>query len=84
MTAHGQLQMLDLLESLGVDFCSADNHGATPLHYAAQLNCDQGTGPLRVLQKLLSKRVDVDCRDYTQRTPLLWAASSGNSFESTY
>ena len=77
--------MIDLMDSLGVDFSSADNHGATSLHYAAQLIGEQGgSGSVRVLQKLLSKRVDVDSRDSTQRTPLIWAASSGNNVDFTY
>jgi ankyrin repeat protein len=57
------------------------------LHYAAQLSTpSDANNPqspdgiargLQVIDKLLSKQVDVDCRDEDQRTPLLWAASAG-------
>ena len=60
----------------------ADVHGATPLHYAAQLTDtpsppDGDTRRLRVIDKLLSKQVNIDRRDEDKRTPLLWAASAG-------
>jgi len=68
----------------------ADIHGAAPLHYAAQLTAptaltstpsspDATAKGQRVLDKLLSLQENVDCRDGDQRTPLLWAASAGNS-----
>ena len=78
----GHVHLIDLLQSEGAALSSPDTHNAYPLHYAAQMCGASGDGAdpklgLKMLNKLLSKKVNVDCSDQDLRTPLLWAASSG-------
>lgn len=78
----GHIELVDLLESEGASLSSPDTHKAFPLHYAAQMCGTTGEGAdpkmgLKMLNKLLSKKCHVDCADQDLRTPLLWAASSG-------
>jgi len=83
-TVCHELECLDILSKSGALPCLPDIHGAHPLHYAAQMtspfnsiNKDTKTG-LAVLKKLFTfPKIDTDCKDLDQRTPLLWAASSG-------
>ncbi len=78
----GHTDLIDLLENNGAELSRADVNEAYPLHYAAQMcgpageEADPKLG-IKTLKKLLTKRLDFDCPDQDQRTPLLWAASSG-------
>jgi ankyrin repeat protein len=81
-TVCGHVELIDLLLEEGAALSVADGHSAYPLHYAAQMTGANGEGSdpelgLQTLNKLLSKNVPVDCIDQDERTPLLWAASSG-------
>ena len=78
----GHVVLIDLLGSYGADMSHPDSHNAVPLHYAAQMCAISGKDSdsrlgLLMLHKLLSKKVKVDYADQDERTPLLWAASSG-------
>ena len=77
------MSLIDFLQSKGVKLNRPDAHNAFALHYAAQMagsrrgdETDPRVGK-KVLDKLLTKDVDVDCRDKDKRTPLIWASSSG-------
>ena len=64
----GHIDLVDLLDSEGADFNSADQHLARPLHYAAQMCGGEGETAdpklgLRLLNKLLTKKLDVDAQD---------------------
>lgn len=84
----GELDALEIVLDAGADACTADVHGAYPLHYAAQM-CGRHKGVatagrddrvgLVALKKLLARGVSVNVVDCDGRQPLLWAASSGNS-----
>ena len=85
LTVCGHADLIDYLQSQGTKLNRPDNHNAFALHYAAQMagakrgsDVDPKVGK-RVLDKLLTKDVDVDCRDQDKRTPLVWAASSGQT-----
>lgn len=78
----GHYELIDVLEKEGAALAVADGHNAYPLHYAAQMTGTNGEGSdpelgLQTLNRLLSKNVPVDSIDQDERTPLLWAASSG-------
>lgn len=85
-TVCNELSCLDILYSSGASASLPDIYGAHPVHYAAQMtapsnsiNKDVRIG-LKVLRKILAyQKVDPNCRDKDGRTPLLWAASSGNN-----
>ena len=84
------MDALSIVLDAGSDPCTADVHGAYPIHYAAQMS-DQKTDRdgrlsasdkggrvgLSALKKLVSCGVPVDVVDRDGRQPLLWAASSG-------
>lgn len=83
----GELDALEMVLEAGAEPCTADLHGAYPLHYAAQM-CGQkkststqllrdGKTGLAALKKLISRGAAVDLGDRDGRQPLLWAASSG-------
>ena len=83
----GHADLIDYLQSQGTKLNRPDKHNAFALHYAAQMagakrgeEVDPKVGK-RVLAKLLTKDVDVDCRDQDKRTPLVWAASSGEAVD---
>lgn len=83
LSVCGHVDLIDFLQERGAKLNRPDSHNAFPLHYAAQM-CGSKAGEdadprvgRRMLQKLLQKDVDVDCRDQDKRTPLIWAASSG-------
>ena len=65
----GHVDLVDVLESEGVDFNAADQHLARPLHYAAQMCGGQGETAdpklgLKLLNKLLSKNnIDLNATD---------------------
>ena len=73
----------DVIEALcqhGADLSLVDNVGATALHYAAQLQ-DSSHAPADTrpaLSTLLDTGMSADLRDDDGRTPLMWAATSGN------
>ena len=78
----GHVDLIDLLQSEGAEVSCPDIHHAYPLHYAAQMCGATGEGAdpksgLKMLSKLLMYDAEVDCKDQDNRTPLLWAASSG-------
>lgn len=68
LSVCGHVDMIDVLEPEGADLNSCDIHEAYPLHYAAQM-CGQHTEAsdpklgMKILNKLLSKKVDVDATD---------------------
>ena len=90
-TVCNELSCLDILYSSGASASLPDIYGAHPVHYAAQMtapsnsiNRDVRIG-LKVLRKILSyQRVDPNCQDKDGRTPLLWAASSGNDYNDRF
>ena len=78
----GHVDLIELLQVEGAALAVADTHNAYPLHYAAQMCGATGDGAdpdlgLQTMNKLLAKKVPVDSMDQDERTPLLWAASSG-------
>ena len=84
------MNALKLLCQRGADVSLVDTDGATALHYAAQLSASHpGDSPrsdpsavaagLAALKVLLSSGIDPDGRDEDGRTPLMWAATSGNN-----
>jgi ankyrin repeat protein len=85
----GHVPILDILISNKADPETADIHGAYPIHYAAQMcgqidNWDEtiirdSSQSLTILKKLIEQKVKIDVEDYDQRTPIIWAASSGSS-----
>lgn len=78
-TVSGELECLTILHDAGASATISDIHGAHPIHYAAQsLNFGEKDVGLRILKELLICAPDErDCKDKDGRTPLLWAASSG-------
>ena len=87
--ACNSVNALKVLCRRGADLSLVDADGATALHYAAQLGATHpGDSPrhtaastaagLLTLQTILSSGFDPDCRDEDGRTPLMWAATSGN------
>lgn len=80
-----ELKCVDILTDAGALIAIQDVHGAHPIHYAAQMSSphngisrDTKIG-LETLKKLLDyPKVNINARDKDGRSPLLWAASSGN------
>ncbi|XP_022083184.1 inversin-A-like isoform X2 [Acanthaster planci] len=81
-TVCGLYNVIALLIESGCNPATPDAHGAYPIHYATQMcSGDPSTAAtgLRCLQALLRKGgSSVNCTDTGGKTPLLWAASSGN------
>lgn len=81
-----EFRCLDILTDAGASVAVQDIHGAHPIHYAAQMSSphngisrDSRTG-LDTLKKLLDyPKININARDKDGRSPLLWAASSGES-----
>ncbi|XP_013394577.1 ankycorbin [Lingula anatina] len=74
----GNAEMLELLIAQKANPSTPDSHTAYPIHYAAQMcGSDEAVG-IKIMSKLLSKGVPVDCIDQDERQPLLWAASGGS------
>ncbi|GAB6032182.1 hypothetical protein CHUAL_010829 [Chamberlinius hualienensis] len=83
-TVCGEAECLSILVDAEADPSTADIHGASPIHYAAQmcgpnskLGNDVRTGMI-ILRKLLAYGVNVNVTDQDGRQPLLWAASAGS------
>ena len=77
-TVCGEVECIKILQAAGSDSSLPDIHGAHPIHYASQL--DAGNRRSEVLEAILSYApLERDARDKDGRTPLLWAASSGNA-----
>jgi len=55
----------------GADFTTADNNGATAMHYAAQSNDSE------TVDVFLSYEKKSDIPDNEGRTALMWAAAKG-------
>ena len=90
LSVCGHVDLIDYLQERGAKLNRPDAHNAFALHYAAQMcgakpgdDTDPKVGR-KILSKLLQKDVDVDCRDQDKRTPLIWAASSGNYREESH
>ncbi|KAI6227803.1 hypothetical protein M3Y99_01220700 [Aphelenchoides fujianensis] len=67
------------LESRMPPITTPDIHGAHPLHYAVTLDDMSPERVEAILSALLKVTKNVNCRDADDRTPLLWAASCGNT-----
>jgi len=79
------MAVLELLCQRGADLSLGDQDGATTVHYAAQQSTSHSgdsshaaAADQPALRALLSAGADPDCRDVDGRTPLMWAATSGN------
>lgn len=80
-TVCGEVGCIKVLHSVGADPSLPDIHGAHPIHYASQLDSGSRKSSRRneVIDAILSYApTERDARDKDGRTPLLWAASSGN------
>ncbi|XP_038072903.1 inversin-B-like isoform X2 [Patiria miniata] len=80
-TVCGLYNIIALLIERGCNPATPDTHGGYPIHYATQMCGDPSTATvgLRCLQALLRKGgSSVNCVDSGGKSPLLWAASSGN------
>ncbi|XP_054758955.2 ankyrin-3-like [Lytechinus pictus] len=74
----------DLIETLvdhGGDPSLIDDHGASPLHYAAQMCGDPAVSEIGILclKALIKRGAKVNAIDNGHKTPLLWASSAGSS-----
>ena len=81
-TVSGELSCLNQLHEAGADPSLPDIHGAHPIHYAAQNSHPRSNAKenLKVLKEILSfAPSEKESRDRDGRTPLIWAASSGNT-----
>ena len=82
LAACNNVAVLELLCQRGADLSLVDQDGATTVHYAAQLSTsppgDWPAAAMPTLRTLLSASADPDSRDEDGRTPLMWAATSGN------
>ena len=67
----GNSQLVKLLLDKGADFTTADDNGATALHYAAQGNFSE------TVEVFLSFDNIEDIPDKEGRTALMWAAGKG-------
>lgn len=78
-TVCGEIECLTILHDAGASATVPDIHGAHPIHYASQSHFGSAKDVgLRILKELLIVAPDErDCKDKDGRTPLLWAASSG-------
>ncbi|KAI6236692.1 hypothetical protein M3Y95_00184900 [Aphelenchoides besseyi] len=75
----GQLEALEELLHAKTSISTPDTHGAFPLHYAVTIDDVAADRVEAILNALLKSGTDVNCRDADDRTPLLWAASCGNT-----
>ncbi|TPX08716.1 uncharacterized protein E0L32_009778 [Thyridium curvatum] len=73
MVEQGSLPMVQLLLDKGVDVNARDRHGKAAIGLAVENRKDD------VLRLLLSKGADPNLTDSKKRTPLLWAAKTGNT-----
>ncbi|XP_071501029.1 uncharacterized protein [Diadema antillarum] len=73
--------LIDLLVDHGGDPSLVDDHGAQPLHYAAQMCGDPNVSGIGILclKALIKRGAKVNAIDVGHKTPLLWAASAGSS-----
>lgn len=80
-TVSGEVECLILLHKSGADLNLPDVHGAHPIHYASQSDSNKSKNKrsLQILKEIiLFANSEKDCKDKDGRTPLIWAASSGN------
>lgn len=80
-TVSGEVECLILLHKNGADLNLPDVHGAHPIHYASQSdnNKSKNRKSLQILKEILIfANYEKDVKDKDGRTPLIWAASSGN------
>ncbi|CAJ0948280.1 unnamed protein product, partial [Mesorhabditis belari] len=75
----GQLETLTLILEKGADPAVPDLMKAHPLHYATAAEEISHDTAISILHTLLRKGAHVNCVDIDERTPILWAASNGNS-----
>ncbi|CAF1385548.1 unnamed protein product [Adineta ricciae] len=84
VTVCGHLHLFDILLEYKAPIHTADIHRAFPIHYASQL-CGKSVHDdlkidsakaLEILQIFIDRKVDIDCTDGQNRTPLMWAASA--------
>lgn len=71
-------RFIDLIDTYNGDLSSRDSEKATPLHYAAQSTTDNDKQKDEMIEYLVAKKVEVDSRDIYDRTPLIWAATTGH------
>ena len=87
------MNLVNFLHVHGADITLADQYGATPLHYAVQMqqqpqhdengmqvqqdSADRLTR-ISVLRAALARTELIDLFDKQHRSPLIWAASCGN------
>lgn len=73
--------LIDTLVEHGGDPSLVDDHGASPLHYAAQMCGDRGVSEIGILclKALIKRGAKINAIDKGHKTPLLWAASAGSS-----
>lgn len=79
--ASNNADLMELLCRRGANMSLVDNVGATALHYAAQLDSPSApatSADMATLRTVLGTGLDPDLRDEDGRTPLMWAATSGN------
>jgi len=70
-------RFIDLFDKYNGDLSSRDAEKATPLHYAAQSTTNNDKQKDDMIEYLVAKKADVDSRDIYERTPLIWAATTG-------
>ena len=76
-TVCSQIKALELLLEKGALPSTPDLFGAHALHYATQIAADNKNEGMAIMRLLLKHAANVNCADLDERTPLLWAASSG-------
>lgn len=77
-THNNHVKLSEILKDMNdgellVDIDQRDEHGSTPLHFAA------GNGCLNALKVLRRYKASLEARDDTGRTPLYYAAKQGHS-----
>ncbi|XP_030834528.1 serine/threonine-protein phosphatase 6 regulatory ankyrin repeat subunit B-like [Strongylocentrotus purpuratus] len=77
----GVHDLIDTLVDHGADPSLIDDHGASPIHYAAQMCGDPAVSEIGILclKALIKRGAKVNAIDTGHKTPLLWASSAGSS-----
>ncbi|XP_059145882.1 ankycorbin-like [Physella acuta] len=89
-TVCGHSDVLNVLLENGAELNTPDKHHAYPIHYAAQMMArknkddDSSNSPpddacQQILKTMLEHQVSPEVEDKDKRTPVIWAASAGNS-----